>query len=181
MLSIGQNNIEVGGKFVQNDLRWCFSVPDFRKRRPNRYFKITLASLLNRQGQVLARSTGTTFSYKRSVKDSAGERVTLLPGTTLLHINRPLVKMWNLNFEPYFLLFAKEISKSASVVAAAFLYRMGREKQWYDLHVLQFYSGLFFHDVRKNYYSLNMLKLKVRHDRISLPLFPDKILKDCGG
>ncbi len=78
----------------QSGLRRCFSVPDFRKGHHNRYFKITLASLLNREGQVLARSTGTTFSYKRSVKDSAGERVTLLPGTTLLHINRPWVKIW---------------------------------------------------------------------------------------
>ncbi len=55
----------------------------------NKYFKTTLASLLNRDGQVLAWPTGTTFSYKRSSKDNSGERVVLLPGTTYLHINRP--------------------------------------------------------------------------------------------
>ncbi len=86
---IGRNNIEVRGKFVQNGLRRCFSVPDIKKGRRNSYFKITFASILNREGQVLARSTGITFSYKRSAKDGSGERVTLLPGTTLLHINRP--------------------------------------------------------------------------------------------
>ena len=38
--------------------------------------------------------TGTTFFIKRLVKYGSGRRVTLQPGTTSLHVNRPLEKLY---------------------------------------------------------------------------------------
>ena len=44
------------------------------------------------QDQLWLGQQGQLFSYKPSVKDGSVWRVTLLPGTTLLHINRALDK-----------------------------------------------------------------------------------------
>ena len=68
---------------------------------------------LGKQGQL--------FSYKRSIKDGSGRRVTLLPGTTFLHVNRPLLRHLIFVISSYRSKIPKEKENKQNVLRFSFI------------------------------------------------------------